>query len=148
MNWRIKFKYIQHINIEFEFEDILNLCSIYSKFIHWIYKPMAALRAMCRHPKSWDYHMQNISHCRRESGGGVGHVSKPIICGSRVTICQQRRWRAYLMGLHLVKMRHLECRRFWNVICCGESITCRSVLWHPRLHWAQSVHWLWIRGAI
>ena len=43
MNWSINFKYIQHTNIEFEFEDILNLSSVYSRVIHWIYKPMAAL---------------------------------------------------------------------------------------------------------
>jgi len=28
-NWRIKFKYIQNINSEFEFEDILNLFTEY-----------------------------------------------------------------------------------------------------------------------
>ena len=67
-------EYIQTINIEFEFEDILNLSSVYSKFIHWIFKPMATLRAMYRRPKPWDYHMRKVGVCRRESGGGVGHL--------------------------------------------------------------------------
>ena len=71
--WRINFKYIQNINIEFEFEDILNLSSVYSKFIVWIYKPMATLRAMCRRPKSWDHHIWKVGDCWRESGGGIRH---------------------------------------------------------------------------
>ena len=69
-------EYIQTINIEFEFKDIFNLSSVYSKFIHWIYKPMATLRAMYRRPKLWDYHMRKVGVCRRESGGGVGHFPK------------------------------------------------------------------------
>ena len=42
-NWRINFKYIQNIISGFVFEDILNLFSIYSEFIHWINRPVPAV---------------------------------------------------------------------------------------------------------
>ena len=35
---------------------------------------MAALRAMCHRHRLWDYHMWKVGDCRRESGGGVGHL--------------------------------------------------------------------------
>ena len=57
-DWRINFKYVQNINSEFEFEDIINLSSIYSKFILWIYKPMPAVS------KLWLYlyHAEPVYH--------------------------------------------------------------------------------------
>ena len=31
---------------------------------------------MYRRPKPWDYHIQKVGVCRRESGGGVGHLER------------------------------------------------------------------------